>query len=168
MPGSLENGTANRPSHLRTSRRRGHAIVEATLIAPWIFFLFVGVLDFGFYAYSLVSVENAARAAALETGASYWYYAQALKDPTPVITVACMDVRDELRAMPNYSQMPVDCSAAPLIVQVQPFLDSEGKAALRVSVTYETIPLIPIPGLVTGKLTATRVAEVRVFGDNFG
>ena len=45
-------------------------MIEVTLMAPWIFFLFVGVLDFGFYAYAFISTENAARAAVLLTSKS--------------------------------------------------------------------------------------------------
>ena len=51
-------------------RNGGNAVIEVALMAPWIFFLFVGVLDFGFYAYSFISVENAARAAVLLTSQS--------------------------------------------------------------------------------------------------
>ena len=39
----------------------GNSVVEVALMAPWIFFLFVGVFDFGFYAYAGICMENAAR-----------------------------------------------------------------------------------------------------------
>jgi len=135
---------------------RGHAVVETALIAPWIFFLFVGVLDFGFYAYSLIAVENATRVAALGAGTSN----SARTDQTQ----ACTYVREELRHLPNSSSLPTACDALDLIVNVQALTDAEGDDAVRVTVTYRTIPMIPIPGLVTGRLTITRSAETKVFG----
>ena len=54
---------------LRSLRRRkgsrGSSVVEVALMAPWIFFLFVGVFDCGFYAFALIGTQNAARQAAL-------------------------------------------------------------------------------------------------------
>ena len=40
---------------------RGGAILELVLMAPWIFFLFIGVLDWGFYASALISLESGVR-----------------------------------------------------------------------------------------------------------
>ena len=51
---------------MRRKKRNGEsgsAMVEVALLAPWIFFLFVGVFDMGFYSYMAICVENAARAA---------------------------------------------------------------------------------------------------------
>ena len=48
----------------RSRRKRGSSLVELTLISPWLLFLFVGVVDVGFFTYSLIAVENAARIAA--------------------------------------------------------------------------------------------------------
>ena len=36
-------------------------------MAPWIFFLFMGTLDFGFYAYAIIATQNAARVAVMQT-----------------------------------------------------------------------------------------------------
>ena len=140
-------------------------MVELSLMMPWLFFLFVGALDFGFYSYSLIAVQNAARVAALKAGAVYDNYLQALVDPTLVESHACRTVRDELQKMPNFAALPPDCDGSLLDVRVAPFLDSDGKAALRVEVEYETIPLIPIPGVLMGKLRMTRTASMRVYGE---
>ena len=51
-------------------RERGGSIVEVALLAPWIFFLFVGIFDLGFYAYGIICTQNAARAAATQTASS--------------------------------------------------------------------------------------------------
>ena len=40
-------------------------------------------------------------------------------------------------------------------------LDASATSA-QASVTYQTVPLIPIPGVLTGRMTLTRVAEMRV------
>ena len=150
----------------RSRSRRGNAIIEFSLMVPWIFFLFVGALDFGFYAYALISVQNAARAAALQIAAVSENYNQALADPTPIeLGVACPTVRDELLRMPNFRNLPTDCSARPLDVAVSAFTGPNAEQGVRVTVGYDTVPLIPIPGVLTGQLHITREAEVAVFGD---
>src|ERR1041385_2115914 len=48
----------------RASRKtRGAAMMELALLSPWIIFLFIGAFDWGFYAYSLITLETATRAA---------------------------------------------------------------------------------------------------------
>ncbi len=135
--------------------QRGHAAVELALIGPWIFFLFVGVLDFGFYSYALIAVENAARVAALNAGGG----------PAYDQPVACRVALDELRWMPNLRTPLANCDALPLKVEIAAngYTDAQGHPATWVRVTYETLQLIPIPGLVTGKLLISRDMETRVF-----
>ena len=64
----------------RQKSRSGHAVIELSLMMPWLFFLFVGALDFGFYSYALISVQNSARVAALKRAALHDNYVQALVD----------------------------------------------------------------------------------------
>ena len=52
---------------LGKDRRRGSAVVEAALLMPWICFLFVGILDSGFYTYGAMATQNAARAVAIQS-----------------------------------------------------------------------------------------------------
>jgi len=66
--------------------------VEASLMMPWLAFLFVGILDFGFYSYSAISIQNAARAAALRTANSQFSFSTA---------TACIAALGELRGLPN-------------------------------------------------------------------
>ncbi|MDP2996750.1 MAG: pilus assembly protein [Bryobacterales bacterium] len=152
--------------------RRGHAVVEVALLAPWIFFLFVGAFDMGFYAYSLISTENAARAAALYTSDS------------PAATTdqagACCFALKELEGMgnvrgPAFSATACACvdiaavdDANPVGVRVEE-LDSttappsmDGQLASRVTVRYRTIRMVPIPGVLSGQETMTRAVEMRV------
>ena len=52
------------PARRIRPRQRGSALVEISLLAPWILFLFVGMFDMGMYTYSMIGVENAVRVAA--------------------------------------------------------------------------------------------------------
>jgi Flp pilus assembly protein TadG len=78
------------------SRRSGNSIIEVTFMMPWLLFLFVGVFDFGFYAYALIATQNAARAAAVHNSISSM--AAADSDLS-----GCGIVLGELRSTPNAS-----------------------------------------------------------------
>lgn len=139
-------------------KRRGQAVIEVAFIAPWIFLLFAAVFDFGFYAYALINTQNAARVAALATSADL---ASSGSQAT-----ACAHVLPEMRMLPNISGIVAthSCTTLPLIVDATAFTDSEGKPASRVSVTYQTVQLFPLPFMM-GRMTATRTVEMRVFGE---
>ena len=140
-------------------RRKGSAIVEAALMMPWIFFLFFGITDFGFYAYAAICTENAARAAALS---------QATSSPVS----ACAAALGEMQGLLNVSG--TTCSALPVIVSTTTLTNSTTAPAcadcaldtsarsIQASVTYQSIPLIPIAGALTNRLTLTRTAEMKV------
>src|SRR5437868_7093924 len=91
----------------RKSRESGNSIVEVALLAPWIFFLFVGIFDLGFYAYAVICTENAARAAATQTAAGAG--AQSA-------TLACEAAWNEMKGLPNVAQLSQNCTQAPVIV----------------------------------------------------
>jgi len=133
-------------------KERGHAIIEVTLMAPWIFFLFMGTVDFGFYSYAIIATQNAARIAVMQTS----------QTPTTATdsTLACNYVLTELNVLPNTRTLTT-CGALPLIVNPTTFVDADGATAARVDVTYQTINMIPIPGL-TGQLSITRNAQMRL------
>ena len=159
----------------RKRREGGSSIVEIALLAPWIFFLFVGILDFGFYSYSSICTQNAARAVALA------------KAQTAASGVsACSAALGEMRMLTNVGYNPSTSLCADGGTSCPPTLTSSTVVALCVKtlnssttpacadcafdtaavsqqaeVTYKTIPLVPIPGLLTGQLTLSRGAEVR-------
>jgi hypothetical protein len=153
------------PGRRTHESRAGQTIVEVSLVIPWIFFLFLGIFDFGFYAYAAICTQNAARAVALSA-------AQPIPTDTP-----CNVALGELRGLPNVTG--ASCNALPVIVSVTPLsttattlangasvrcADCDQNASSTsslASVTYQTVPLFPIPGVLTGQLTLTRVAEVR-------
>ncbi len=137
----------------RKRRKRGSALVELTLICPWFLFLFVGTVDMGFFTYSLITVENAARIAAEYTSQSD---AQKADQST-----ACTMVRAELAALPGVSGV-ADCSNSTLTVTAAGVNGPDSKPATSVSVTYRGLNMIPIPGLLMGRLTFTRNVQMRV------
>src|SRR5579863_3558338 len=93
---------------------RGQAMVEVALLSPWIFFLFVGVMDTGFFCYTAICVENAARAAAFSTAVSQTEVSGTSNDN------ACVAAWNELSNLPNvYSATPpTGCSGLPAVVTV--------------------------------------------------
>ena len=139
-------------------------MVEAALLAPWIFFLFVGVLDFGFYSYALICTQNASRSAVLANAA------QGGADSTG----ACAIVLKEMNSLPNTRTLTT-CNAGtcpsttgsvsatqPLAVTACSVAGPDGGPAIRVIVTYQTVPVIPIPGVLTGLMTITRTVDLPV------
>ena len=141
------------------NKRDGHAVIEVALIAPFIFFLFAGALDMGFYLYAAIAVENAARVGALHIAAS----ADVASDANAA-SFARTYVCNELRMLPNVgSSCPT--SVVSVSVPSQPFSGTDGDPATQVSVTYTTVPLIPIPGLnpgPRGQWTFTRLVQMRL------
>ena len=176
-----------------TSKRKrgesGSSIVEVALMAPWIFFLFVGIFDFGFYSYAAICTQSAARAVALA----------AAQSATATVST-CDAALGEMKMLPNvgYNPLSSKCavvSGAPSVTQSTPVnvcvaqltnattspcnitanpapnnkpiacgdcsLDIGSATSAFAVVTYVTIPFVPIPGMLTGQLTISRGAEVR-------
>lgn len=138
----------------------GNALVEVTLLTPWIFFLFVGVLDFGFYAYSFISVENATRAAALFTSQSKAAATDQLD--------ACAVVLSELQGA-SYGRKLTSCGDAPncstkpcLNVAATLVAGPDGGDATQVEVKYTTIGMIPIPGVIAASFVIDRKWQMKV------
>lgn len=137
-------------------RSRGSALIEVSLMAPWILFLFVGIFDMGFYTYAMISVENAARVAAEYTSGSQ----TAASDQSG----ACTRAKNELSMMLNSGSFPSGCGALPLKVTATYSATGgpDGNPATTVSVAYRSNQMIPIPGLLMGQLNITRTVVMRV------
>ena len=138
---------------LRRGGRKGSVLIEATLLAPWILFLSVGIVDMGFFSYALIAVENAVR-----VGAEYTAQGSAFADNQ---SGACTRVLAELSGLPNVGGLST-CDAAPVIVTATSTTGPDGNAATQVTVTYRTVALIPIPGLLSGQLNFSRSVTMRV------
>jgi len=122
------------------------------LFAPWIFFLFVGALDWGFYAYSLITLETATRSAALyESGLG-----------TPTTSSACPIVMNEMSTLINMGSASATCGSAPLVVTASQITGPDNTPSAQVSVTYTTPVMIPIPGLLAKQFTITRVVTMKM------
>jgi Flp pilus assembly protein TadG len=136
-------------------RERGTSLIEFVLDFLFLFFLFIGAVDFGFFGYALIAVQNAVRVAALYTSS------KASHDTDQ--TTACSMILTELQTLPNYSSLPASCNASPLTVTVTTVTAPDNTTASKVTVTYQTLQLIPITGL-PGILSITRSLEMRVRG----
>ena len=160
---------------------RGHSVVEFALLSPWILLLFIGIFDFGYYAYALINVENAARAGA-RFAADSWVIAndpQFVVNGNSAVETTCKAVLRELRSLPNVSSSNGYVCGASGGINVQVTQEAFGpldsppsgtlcppgntasEACVVVGVTYTTVPLIPIPGLV-GQMTINRRAWQRI------
>jgi Flp pilus assembly protein TadG len=137
----------------RKQRQRGSSIIEITLLMPWFVFLFVGAFDWGFYAHALISVENAARVAVLYTSGSS---ATAGDQAT-----ACTLSLQELSVTANVPSSGT-CTSLPVIVTATAVTGADGKPASEVSVTYQTLSLIPIPGVLNNQFTLRRTTQMRL------
>lgn len=134
--------------------RRGHAVMEAALLMPWVLFLFVGAFDFGFYNYSLINTQNAARVAA-------WYASQTKATAADAAT-ACTYALAELQAMPNVGTGVTTCAAAPVVVTATQVNGADGSEATQVTVTFTSPQLIPIPGALPAQYTFARTVQMRL------
>ncbi len=130
-------------------RRRGQSLVETALLVPFVFFLFLGLTNFGFFCYAFITVGHAA-----EVGASYIASA-VLQNSQPA---ACDVILRDMQSLPNVPAVTT-CNAAPLQVAVtQNYQEpATGEPAAQVKVTYDTIQLFPLP-FMSGKMTINRWA----------
>ena len=110
----------------------------------------------GFFAYSLVATQNAARVAA--------EYASTSTITAVDNAAACRYALDEMSALSNVRTLST-CGALPLIVTANRVTGPDGTLATSVSVTYRTDMLIPIPGL-SGRYAFTRTVLMMLKNSN--
>jgi Flp pilus assembly protein TadG len=143
-------------------------MVEVALAFPWVLLLFMGLFNFGFYSYAAINTQHAADVAALFTSG----YSGSASDAG----TACGYVLAEMKYLPNLSGV-TSCASYPLIVQAASCasgpcsLPGPGPACTTgvncdttVAVTYRSVLLFPIPGLMK-QLTITRRTTMRVAPD---
>ena len=134
---------------------RGGATMELALLSPWVFLLFIGALDWGFYGYSLISLQAAARSAILYTSSS--------AATATNVGNACTIVLGELRKLSNIGTGTTTCDSNPLVTATA-ITGPDLAPAAQVTVRYQSPAMIPIPGLLTKQYTITRVAKMRIRG----
>ena len=135
-------------------RRRGNNLIEFTFLLPWYVFLFVGAMDLGFYAYSLIAVQNAARVGALYTSSGTGNVADS--------ATACSYAIDQLAYLPNVGASTTVCNGSPITVTATAATGPDSQSATNVTVSYTTPQLVPIPGILPGRLTISRSVEMAV------
>jgi hypothetical protein len=79
-------------------------------------------------------------------------------------TGACSLVLAEMRKLPNIGTGVTTCSGNPVSVTATALTGPDGASASKVAVTYTTISLIPIPGLLPKQMTITRTVTMRLRG----
>ena len=137
--------------------QRGHAVLEVAFLLPLLAFCFLGAFNAGSCAFALVCVERAARVAGM--------YASTSEATAQNPTLACYYALEQLRAAPNVGSGVNSCGIAPVVLATQYLpLGSDGLPAVRVSVSYTTPTLLPIPGVMTGAYTFHRVVEFPIRG----
>ena len=145
------------------SRERGNSVIEFTLLLPWLLFLFMGVFDFGFYTYALISMENAARVAAVRAAANSGVAADQHG--------ACALAIEELRGLPNIGQtFNSPCNSDPVTVTSVYCDDStpcaagltsaDSGPAVLVTVTYQMPALFRVP--IRGLSRLSQTAQMRL------
>lgn len=141
------------PASPANRRRSGNSIIELTFMMPWLLFLFVGVFDFGFYAYALIATQNAARAVAVHNSISK----TAASDPDGS---GCQIAVAELQTA-AYGRSLTGCSTPTL--NVMSTYDTSGSVpSAKVVVKYQTALLIPIPGVLPGQTYIIGAASMPV------
>jgi len=128
--------------------RRGSAMVEVSLMVPLISFLFAGALDMGNYSFALISLANAARVAALYTSTSSATASDSVG--------ACRYVLNELTTLPNINGTLNTCTSGTVTVSAEAVTGAGGIPSSQVSVTYQSLPMIPIPGVLSNQFVWTR------------
>jgi hypothetical protein len=128
-------------------------MLELALLSPMVIFLFVGSLDWGFFNYSLISMQAAAR-----SGASY---ARTNTSTAGYTTEVCNMVRGGMNSLPNVNGL-TGCDSTPLQVTTGVVVGPDGANAAQVTVTYRSLNLIPIPGILAGSFNITRVVTMRI------
>lgn len=145
----------------RGRSRRGNNIIEFSLAIPWFIFLFVGAFDFGFYSYSMIATQNAARIAATYCSANS-------STCTTNDTYACSNyVIGQLSSLPNIGSTVTTCAASPLTLTVSyPAAAScpDGNTCVSATVAYVTPQLIALPGILPAQPTVTRAVTMRLRG----
>jgi Flp pilus assembly protein TadG len=131
-------------------------MVELALLSPWIIFLFIGVLDWGFYAHAVITLENATRAAAVYASGSSTAYTETFN--------LCTILVNEMGSLSNMQGVSTCGGSSPVSfssTQLTGGSSPDGNTAIQMSVTYTTPQMIPIPGLLASKFTLTRTLKMR-------
>lgn len=163
MRADSQRGFTNAP-HGRLDTERGNALVEFALVAPLMLLLLLAVVEGGISATAFISVQNAARSAAMRNSGG-------LESATDQ-TAACEVALSELRGLPGVPSSG-DCTAAPVAVTSAlcaaggpcgaAAASADGQAAVMVSVRYSPPALFRMPIAVPATVQATSQMRIRSY-----
>jgi Flp pilus assembly protein TadG len=136
------------------TKRTGSSAVEFAFLVPWFVFLFVGVLDLGYYNYALITAQSAARTAALFTSSSLSASTQTDQ--------ACTYVYDQLTSNINLSGATTCTGTSPISLTTSVGLGPDGNSASTVTVQFTSATLIPIPALLPANFPVARTAQMMI------
>jgi len=142
---------------MASRREQGSSLVEFGFLLPWCVFLFIGILDFGFFAYALIATQGAARVGAI--------YASGSTSTALDTATTCGYAIDQLRGLPNIGSTLSTCNSSPLTVTTNLVSGSsspDGSNAVNVSVTYVSPSLVAIPGILPGQITITKSVLMKI------
>jgi Flp pilus assembly protein TadG len=132
--------------------KKGSSVVELAILMPWFVFLFVGILDMGFYNYALISAQSAARTAALYTSTSTVASTDA--------TTACTYIIDQLTSNISLTSATTCDGTGPITLTATSQTGPDGNTSAKVTIQFNTPLLIPIPGILPANLTITRSVQM--------
>jgi hypothetical protein len=119
---------------------------------------FIAAFNFGIFAYALVSTQNAARSAAMYASQSL-----AVAQSGSIVTLVCPYALGELLDAPGVGSGVTTCTSTPVTVTVTAKTPGSGNMnTVVVSVKYNTMQLIALPGLMAGSLAITRSVEMPI------
>lgn len=138
-------------------------------MAPWLIFLFVGAMDWGFYAYALIATEAAARVGCL-------YASTSSTTATDTTTVCQNYALNQLRRMSNVGTSMTSCASGSSVSASSPVgvsatllsagTSADGNPAAQVSVTYMTPIFVPVilnrSTVIPRQVTITRTVQMRL------
>lgn len=139
-----------------STKRTGSSVVEFAFLVPWFVFLFVGVLDLGYYNYALITAQSAARTAALWTSSS-----QSAADPDSTAQ-ACTYVYDQLTSNINLTGATTCTGTSPISLTSSKGTGPDGNSASTVTIQFTSATLIPIPGLLPANIPVARTAQMMI------
>jgi Flp pilus assembly protein TadG len=134
--------------------RKGSSIVEFAFIIPWFLFLFCGVIDLGFFNYALVTAQSAARTAALYTSSNTSTVADA--------ATACTYVLDQMTSNINLSSATTCNGTSPITLTATSTTGPDGNPSSTVRVSFTSVLLIPIPGILSATTPIGRTVQMYV------
>lgn len=133
-------------------RKSGNTAIEFAFFAPWYLFLFLGIFNYGFYSYSLIAVQNAARICG--------FYASGSASASIDTTTVCKYALAQLKNLPNVGSGTVTCSS-PVTVAASATTGPDGYPAASVTVSYSTPALFAVPIIFPGQITISKTVVMR-------